>query len=370
MNFFDQLPEPTRETLLRILLAVLALVVIWLLRRVLAWILIAPLRRLAQRSSAQWDEYLLEAAILPGRFIVFAIGLYVGAEILSLDPEARLFAERLIRSLIIIAIFLVVYRATDLLTTTSISLRRVTGVQIEDSLLPFIRTAIKIVIVAILLVIVIGEWGYDVTGLIAGLGLGGLAISLAAQDTISNLFGFSAIVGDRPFVVGEFIKTPDIEGIVEQVGLRSTRVRQLDQALVTIPNSKLVSSPILNWSRLSKRWVNIILRIEYRATSQQIQTLLERLRSLLERRENVQQDSIIVFFTNFGEQAIEILVRCYLPIPNWIEYSVEKEKINLEIMKIIEDLGLTIAVPNRPVFIGGIPNTPDDTVSNEENTQP
>jgi MscS family membrane protein len=366
MNLFDQLPEATRDTLLRLLLAALALAIIWLLRRVLAWILIAPLHRLAQRSSVQWDEYLLEAAILPGRFIVFAVGLYVGAQILVLDLESHLFVERLIRSLFIIAIFLVVYRAVDVLTTTSVRLFRVTGVNVEDALLPFVRTGIKIAIVAILLVIVIGEWGYDVTGLIAGLGLGGLAISLAAQDTIANLFGFSAIVGDRPFMLGEFIKTADVEGTVEHVGLRSTRIRQPDQALVSIPNSKLVSSAILNWSRLSKRWVNLTLRITYEASAAQIQALLEQLRDMLTGREYVEPDSVIVFFTNIGEQALEVLVRCYIPLPDWAEFSREKEKINLDILRIVEELGLQIAVPNRLVYI----TPPLSESSNEESTQP
>ncbi len=366
MNVFDQLPDSTRETLLRMVLAIFALVIIWLLRRILAWIFIAPLRRVTRRTSAQWDEYVLEAAILPGRFLVFAFSLYVGARILALNPNDSLFVERLIRSLIIIAVFLVVYRVTDLLTTTSIRLHRVTGVHVEDPLLPFVRSGVKIVLVAVLMVIVIGEWGYDVTGLIAGLGLGGLAISLAAQDTISNLFGFSAIVGDRPFMVGEFIKTPDVEGTVEHVGLRSTRIRQNDQALVSIPNSKLVSSAILNWSRLSKRWVNLTLRITHDSTAAQVETLIEHLRAMLAGREEVEPDSVIVFLTNIGEQSLEVLVRCYITLPNWVEYSREKEKINLEIMKIIEDLGLQIAVPNRPVYI-----TPYlSQTSNEENTQP
>jgi MscS family membrane protein len=351
MTLFDQLPASTRDTLLRVVLAFLALVIIWLLRRILAWIIIAPLRRITRRTSAQWDEYVLEAAVLPGRFLVFALGLYVGAHILALDPDSSLFIERLIRSLIIIAIFLVVYRATDLVTTTSTRLHRVTGVHVEDPLLPFVRSGIKIVLVAMLLIIVIGEWGYDVTGLIAGLGLGGLAISLAAQDTISNLFGFSAIVGDRPFLVGEFIKTPDVEGTVEYVGLRSTRIRQNDQALVSIPNSKLVSSAILNWSRLSKRWVNLTLRIAHEATASQLETLIERLRAMLTGREYVESDSVIVFLTNIGEQSLEVLVRCYITLPNWVEFSREKEKINLDIMKIIEELGLQIAVPNRSVYI-------------------
>lgn len=240
MTFWDQLPQPARETLLRVLLAILALLVIWLLRRILTWLFVAPLRRYTRTNSIQWGESLLEAVIPPVRALVFALGLYVVASILELDLETRVFLDHLIRSLVIIAIFLVIYRVMDVLTESSPRLYRVSRINVEDRLLPFARTGVKVVILAVLLVIVIGEWGYNVSGLIAGLGLGGLAVSLAAQDTIANLFGFSAIVGDRPFVVGEYIKTPDVEGTVEHVGLRSTRVRQPDQAFVTIPNSKLV----------------------------------------------------------------------------------------------------------------------------------
>src|SRR3982751_4471798 len=131
-------------------------------------------------------------------------------------------------------------------------------------------SATKTILMALALVIIIQEWGYDVSGLVAGLGLGGLAFSLAAKDTVENLFGFTTIVSDQPFVVGEFIKSNDIEGTVEHVGIRSTRIRQQDQSYVIVPNSKLASAPILNWSRLNKRWYNTTLRVSYNATRQDI----------------------------------------------------------------------------------------------------
>jgi MscS family membrane protein len=351
MNLWDQLPVPTQETLLRILLTIVALVVLWLIRRLLIWLLLTPIRRLTARSGANWDEVLLEASVPPIRILFLAFGLYLATRILGLDPQSSLFLDRVGRSLVIIAVFVIVYRVVDMVTGASTRLYRVAGVNVEPRLLPFLRTGMQIIILAILLVIIIGEWGYDVSGLIAGLGLGGLAVSLAAQDTIANVFGFSAIVADRPFVVGESIKTPDVEGTVEHVGLRSTRVRQPDQALVTLPNSKLVSSAILNWSRLSKRWLNLTLRIDYNANSQQIQSLIERLRTTLAEREHVETDSVVVFFTNFGDQALEVLVRCYIMQPEWTDFSREKEAINLEIMRIIEELHLSIALPNRTVYI-------------------
>ena len=209
------------------------------------------------------------------------------------------------------------------------------------------RTAIKLILIALALVIIIQEWGYDVSGLVAGLGLGGLAFSLAAKDTVENLFGFTTIVGDQPFMVGEFIKSNDIEGTVEHVGIRSTRIRQPDQSYVTVPNSKLASSPILNWSRLSKRWYNTTLRVTYSASRQEIVELMGRIRSMLAEREKVQADSIIVNFINFGDFGFEILVRCYINLADWPTFTNERETINLEIMRIFEELGRKMAFPSR-----------------------
>src|SRR5262249_35855949 len=132
----------------------------------------------------------------------------------------------------------------------------------------------KLLFIVLAVLVIVQEWGYDPSGLIAGLGIGGLAISLAAQDTVKNLFGFTTIVGDQPFTVGDFIKTADVEGTVEHVGVRSTRIRRQDQAYVTVPNSVLANSAILNWSRLSKRWIDMTLRITYDASRSDILKLL------------------------------------------------------------------------------------------------
>jgi MscS family membrane protein len=211
------------------------------------------------------------------------------------------------------------------------------------------------VLVAFAAVIIIDEWGYDVNGLVAGLGIGGLAIALAAQDTLANLFGFTTIVGDSPFVEDEYIVTPDVEGVVESVGLRSTRIRQLDQAIVTIPNSKLSGSAITNWSRLYKRRINFVLGITYDATSHQMDELLKLLREMLTRREKVDPDSVVVYFINFGDSALEILVRCYVFESDWGRFTAEREAVNLAVMDIVESLGLSIAFPSQSIYVENIP---------------
>jgi MscS family membrane protein len=266
--------------------------------------------------------------------------------------------QHLIRTLVAIALFLGVLRALDLLAPTSVRLFSITGLTVSERLLPFMRTAFKLLFIALAILVIVQEWGYDPSGLIAGLGIGGLAISLAAQDTVKNLFGFTTIVGDQPFVVGDFIKTADVEGTVEHVGVRSTRIRRLDQAYVTVPNSVLANSAVLNWSRLSKRWVDMTLRITYDAGRSDIQKLLGSLRAMLKSREQVDPDSVVVNFIHLGDVGMEILIRCYILLADWRAFTEERETINLEIMKIIEDLGLHIAFPGRAVYIDTTPKPP------------
>src|SRR5262249_38006520 len=139
-------------------------------------------------------------------------------------------------------------------------------------------------------------------------------------------FAFAAIVSDRPFVVGEYVRTKDVEGTIERVGLRSTRVRQIDQAVVAVPNSMMASSAILNWSRLSKRKVELTLGVSYRTQPDQMETLLASLREMLKAHNKVDPNSVVVFFTGFGQSSLNILVRCYLNIADWGEFSAEQER--------------------------------------------
>ncbi len=352
LEFINNLPREFRNLALRVLLAVLALLIIWLLRRLLSALILLPLRRLViERTKTQIDDILLTAVETPIRLLVVAIGVAVAGQILSADGATIEFMTHLSRTFVILAVIFTLHNAADLVVASSTRLRYLTGIRLDDQLIPFLRTGLKIILVALAIVVLLQEWEYDVSGLIAGLGLGGLAFSLAAQDTVANLFAFTTIVSDRPFVVGEFIKTADVEGIVEQVGVRNVRIRQLDQAYVTIPNAKLTSGAITNWSRLQKRWINFTLGVTYSTTSDQMRVLVHRIREMLNAQEKVDPESIVVLFTEFGDSALNVLVRCYIWEPDWVKFHEHKQDINLRIMDIVADLGLSIAFPSRSLYI-------------------
>ncbi|MCA9907744.1 MAG: mechanosensitive ion channel, partial [Anaerolineae bacterium] len=250
-----------RDIGIRLLFIIALLAGLWLLRRILAWMMMRFVRRVLFRHA---EEALYQRAKVVvssvTQLIFLAVALFVIEIFVDFDTAGRLVITRLGRTLLIVAFAFMLYRIFAILSVDRNQLYHLTGINLDDALLPFIRVGLQVVVIVFALVIIIQEWGYDVSAIIAGFGLGGLAFSLAAQDTIANLFGFSMIVGDRPFNVGEYIKTPDVEGTVEYVGVRSTRIRQLDQALVTVPNKQLANSVIVNWSRLSKRMVNFTMR--------------------------------------------------------------------------------------------------------------
>lgn len=352
--WYADLPPALQEVVVRLLVLVLALLLIWVLRRAISWAIITPLRRISQRSGYEFGESALDAVSLPIRYIIIAIALMVSGQILALGDALDSVIQNLGSSLIIIALLMMIYRMVDLFMPSSNRLFSITGITLEERLLPFLRTAVKFFVIAVGVVIVLQEWDYDVSGLVAGIGLGGLAFSLAAQDTVSNLFGFTAIVSDRPFNVGEYIITPDVEGLVEHVGLRATRIRQLDQAVVYVPNSKLANSAITNWSRLQKRRMNYVLGVTYSSTSSDMKMLLHRIRELLKSQETVDPDSVQVYFVEFGDSSLNILIRGFIHKSDWGEFHAEQERLHLEIMDIVASLGMSVAFPTRSLHIENI----------------
>lgn len=322
---------------------------VWLIRRVLARIFITRLHRLTRQSGTQWNELVINVIQRPLRYLTIAILLSATTVIFDFRERIDLLIIHISSTIVVVAVFMLVYALVSYATQNTRLMERITGIQVDEKLLPFVSTGVRIILIAVAAVIIIREWGYDINGLVAGLGLGGLAFALAAQDTLSNLFGFTMIVSDQPFVEGDYIKTPDVEGVVEKVGLRSTRIRQTDQAVVSVPNSKLTNAPILNWSRLRKRRIDFTLQLEYNATSGQLKLFLAEVRQMLGTRPHVEPNSIVVYFVNFGKEGLEVLIRCYVLLADWGQFTAEKEVINLTLMDIMERLGLRVA-SSLPIF--------------------
>lgn len=195
------------------------------------------------------------------------------------------------------------------------------------------------------------EWGYDVKGFITGLGLGGLAFALAAQDTLSNIFAGVVIITDKPFSIGDWIKTPDVEGTVEDINFRNTRIRTFSQALVTVPNAKLTSSTITNWSKMGKRRVTFNLGVTYGTSREKLEICVKEIKNMLEKHPDIHKETINVTFDSFGSSSLDIFLYFFTNTTNWSEFMKIKEDVNFKILCILEKEDVSVAFPSRSIYI-------------------
>jgi MscS family membrane protein len=191
----------------------------------------------------------------------------------------------------------------------------------------------------------------EVSSLLAGLGLGGLAVALAAQDAVKNLFGSLMILTDRPFSVGDWVVVGDHEGIVEDVGFRSIRIRTFYNSLITLPNSNLISSAVDNYgARRVRRW-STKLGIAYDTPPPKIEAFCEGIRELVREHPATWKASYQVWFNSFGDSALEVLLYVFFEVPDWSAELAARHRLGLDILRLGETLGVEFAFPTRTVWL-------------------
>lgn len=222
---------------------------------------------------------------------------------------------------------------------------------IDDSMFRYILKFIKIFIYVIAGFLIITELGYNLNGLVAGVGIGGVIITLAAQDTAKNLFGGLVIFIDKPFIVGDWIQMELYEGTVEDITFRSTRVRTFENSVVNIPNSIISNSSIINWSRMEKRRYKINLCLELDTPLEKVEKVRQEIYDMLQNHEDVIDESIIVKFDTITENGINILVYVYTNSVDYTSFITEKEKINYKIMQILNNDNINLAYNTQTIYL-------------------
>ena len=221
----------------------------------------------------------------------------------------------------------------------------------DDTVFEFVLkvTRVLIYIVAIFLVLTILE--INLTGLIAGLGLGGVIVTLAAQDTAKNLFGGVVIFIDKPFVVGDWIEMDNYEGTIEDITFRTTRIRTFENALVNIPNAIIADASVTNWSKMEKRRYKTNLCVELDTPLEKLELLKAKIEKMLQERESVFDDSIIVRFDQITDNGINVLIYTYTNSVDYASYLKEVEDINIKIMKILREENVELAYDTKTVYV-------------------
>jgi MscS family membrane protein len=323
-----------------------------LFRRIFAKYVFALLLKFSKKTSSELLSSIFLAFEKPIQWLFIIIGVYISARYFPYLEQTNPLFLKIIRSSVI---FIIGWGLFNLSSSSSLLFSKInekTNIEIDEILIPFLSKALRVVIVAISFSIIAQEFNYDVNGFVAGLGLGGLAFALAAKDAISNLFGGIVIITEKPFSIDDWISTPSVEGTVEDITFRSTRIRTFAQALVTVPNATLANESIMNWSEMGKRQITFNLRVTHDTSKEKLKEVVRQIEDLLKNHSEIHQETIFVTFDQYQENGLDIFLYFFTKTTVWGEFLEVKEEINFSIMGILENEGVSIALPSRRLYVG------------------
>ncbi len=258
-----------------------------------------------------------------------------------------------IDGLAILCSILIVLRLSDVLWFRLHQRAAQTESPVDDALVPLVEKAAKFLIVLFGLVVLLQSWNFNVTAILAGVSIGGIAFAFAAQSTIANLFGSAMIFVDRPFQIGDWIKVDGNDGTVEAIGFRSTRIRTFANSVISIPNGKLADMAVDNMGLRRMRRYQTTLGIQYDTPPDRVDAFVKALRVAIEHHPSTLKDTTqsMVFFHGFDASSLNVLVNTYFEVTNWHDELKARHELNLAFMKAAADCGVEFAFPTRTVHI-------------------
>jgi len=331
----------------------------FILKSIFIYIVDMKITTLIIRTKPELHDLLLNAIKNPTGYMILLQGFYLAILSLQLPEKIGQFGIALIvRNIYILLISFImlyfIFKIIDIIAYYLYQEAKKSESALDDQLVPLLIKSLRILVATVGLLSILQNFGYNVTSLIAGLGLGGLAFALAAQNTVSNLFGSITIFSDKPFQLGDWIQVGDIEGTVEDVGFRTTRVRRFDQALVTVPNSQFINTGVINYSAMRKRRISFNLGLSYETSAGKIIEVVAGIKKIIEEDKKFDHSFYIVSFTEFGIYSLNIFIYCFASTTDW-KYSLSiKEEFNLKIMQLLEKLGVEIAFPSQTIYLNSI----------------
>ncbi|QGG48501.1 mechanosensitive ion channel family protein [Heliorestis convoluta] len=322
-----------------------------LLRKIFTRYVYQLILRILHKTETEFITRIFLAFEKPSQFFFIFIGIYVSLKYVDLSPYYQDLSLKFFRSALIALIAWGLYNLSDVYTGIFSTLEKRLSVEFNEILVSFFSKVLRVIVVLFAASIIAQEWGYRVEGLVAGLGLGGLAFALAAQNTLSNIFGGVVIIMDRPFSIGDWIKTPSVEGTVEDISFRSTKVRTFAQALVTVPNSTLANEAITNWSRMGKRQIAFHVGVTYDTTREQMEKTVASIKDMLVNHPEVHPETIFVVFDKYNDSSLDIFLYFFTKTTVWGEFLAVKQDVNLKIMEILEENNVSVAFPTTTVHV-------------------
>lgn len=329
-------------------LALVIIVAALVVGKALYWVFKNVARALTARTKTKLDDIILDMVEEPIVFALTLIGIWYGLRTLTLPEAMAAWIGKGIQFLVILNVTWLIARLLNALFTHYLApLAEKSENDLDDQLLPIVRKGTTLSIWAIGIIVALNNAGYDVGAVLAGLGIGGLALAMAAKDTVSNIFGGFTIFTDRPFTLNDRVKVAGFDGTISEIGIRSTRLRTLAGTEVTIPNSTFSGSAVENVSAEPSRKVVVNLGLTYDTTPEGMEKAMEILRSIAETNEDL-EENVLISFNAFGDFALNILFIYY--ITKGADILGAQTRVNLEILRQFNAAGLEFAFPTQTLY--------------------
>lgn len=339
------------EIIIRILIAIGVIVVFRILSSAVSSIII---KILSSKSKGKRDVK-KNPFYLPLKTIFTFIGIYIALHIIkdvaAISPEIQTVLNKGIKILMILFVAKAFGDGLDEKNVVFTKIRNKSNREIDKSTMNIILRTIKIAIYVVAGFMVISELGYNISGFITGLGISGVVITLAAQDTAKSLIGGLSLFLDKPFKVGDYIKVDQYEGTVEDIKFRTTSIRTLENSVLHIPNSEMSVSAIVNYSEMEKRRYYTKLVLELDTRLEKVENVKNKIWEMLVKRDDIEKDSIMINFQEISDNGIDLVVMAYIKKTNYAEYLDVKEQINYEIMAILASENVEMAYNTQTIHL-------------------
>ena len=342
-----------------IIIGLIIFLIFYVLRSFFARFVIGRLYKIVKKTKTDIDNVVIEVIEGPLKFLPIVIGFFIATSYIEFNANIIILIEKINRTFITIFIF---WLLLQLIVPFSFVIKKFEE-QLTTALIDWTLKGLKILVIIIGIVAVLELWGIKVGPIIAGLGLLGVAVALGAQDLFKNLISGIMILMERRFKIGDVIHIAgEAEGIVEQIGFRSTLIRQFDSNLVMVPNFKFAERSVTNSSRRINRRIRWIIGLEYRTTVEQLKNMRNQIKEFIDKDKNFKNDdksyfsSSFVRIDSFSDSSIDMLVQCFTNVTNWNEYIKVKETLAITIKEIVENEKAGFAFPSQSLYLESLPN--------------
>ncbi len=336
------------NTILEWGLAAAGILLSFIVAKTLYWLIGHFVKTIAKRTENRFDDILVDMLEEPAVFAMIITGIWYSLQMLQLSSTIQIVLSKSYYVLIIFTVTWFVTRLFDAVVETYlVPYVRETEGKLDDQLLPIVRKGFKLSVWAIAIIVALDNAGYDVKAVLASLGIGGLALALAAKDTVANLFGSFTIFVDKPFVVGDRIKVKGYDGFVREVGIRSTRLQTLDGRMVTIPNQFVANESIVNVTSEPSRKITMDLGLTYDTTPERMEKAMTILQEIAVRHPDI-EENVVTAFTEFLDSALNIRFIYY--IKKGAPVFDTQNAVNMAILKRFNEEGLEFAFPTQTIY--------------------